>query len=195
MNPILQTSEYVQQKAFQIIEDLKIYEIWSSIGATVNLVGSLKMRLLINHRDIDFHVYTNPFILEDSFSAAGQMAGNGRVQSINYINRLERPDKCIEWHFSYEDSSGDLWQIDIIHILTDSPYAGYFEKVADRICQVLTPKQKETILKIKHSIASEEKVIGIYIYKAVIESGVHDLESFRQWYKNSPKEEILTWIP
>ena len=185
----------MQQKAFQIIEDLKIYEIWSSMGATVNLVGSLKMGLLINHRDIDFHVYTNPFILEDSFSAIGQMAQNKQVQSINYINRLEKPDKCIEWHLSYEDSSGDLWQIDIIHILTESPYAGYFEKVADRIRRVMTPEQKETILTIKQSIAPEEKVMGIHIYKAVIESGIQDLESFRQWHKNSPEEEILTWMP
>ena len=195
MNPILQKSESMQREAHQIIEDLKIYEIWSSAGAAVNLVGSLKMGLLINHRDIDFHVYTNPFILEDSFSAAGQMAGNGRVQSINYINRLEKPDQCIEWHLSYEDSSGNPWQIDIIHILTDSPYAGYFEKVADRIRQILTPEQKETILKIKHAIAPEEKVMGIYIYKAVIESGIHDPESFRQWYKKTPEQEILTWMP
>ena len=116
----------MQQKAFQVVEDLKIYKIWSSIGATVNLVGSLKMGLLVNHRDIDFHVYTNPFILEDSFSVVSQMAGNGRVQSINYINRLEMPDKCIEWHLFYDDSSGDSWQIDIIHILTDSPLRWIF---------------------------------------------------------------------
>ena len=45
-----------QLKAKQVIKDCKIIEAWQSIGAEINLVGSLRMGLLITHRDIEFHL-------------------------------------------------------------------------------------------------------------------------------------------
>ena len=65
MKQIFEIVESMQKKAWEIINETNVIEIWSSIGATINLVGSLKMGLLINHRDIDFHIYTTPFKLSD----------------------------------------------------------------------------------------------------------------------------------
>ncbi len=168
---------------------------WSSIGATINLVGSLKMGLLINNRDIDFHIYTNPFKLSDSFAVISRLAENKRIKTISYTNLLEAEDKCIEWHAFYEDLQGYCWQIDMIHILNDSPYAGHFERVAERVSEVLTQETKEAILRIKQAIPVEEKVMGIQICRAVIEHGIRDLDSFRQWQDQNPDEGIINWIP
>ncbi len=195
MNRIVEVAESMQEKAWRIIKDTKIIEIWSAIGATVNLVGSLKTELLVKNRDVDFHIYTDPFDLTESFRAISQLAGDQRIKKISYTNLLEAEDRCIEWHASYEDTDGDAWQIDMIHILNDSPYAGYFEKVAERIAAVLTPETKEAILTIKNAIPAERKVMSILVYKAVLESGIRDIDSFWQWKDKNPDEGIVTWMP
>ncbi len=195
MKQIHEIAESMQKSAWEIIKDTNIIEIWSSMGATINLVGSLKMGLLINNRDIDFHIYTTPFKLADSFSAISTLAENNHIKTISYGNLLEAEDRCIEWHAFYEGRDGYSWQIDMIHILTDSPYAGHFEKVAERISAVLTPEIRANILRIKHSIPIEKKVMGIQVYRAVIEGGVQDTDSFWQWKEAHPDEGIITWMP
>ena len=67
---VLELAERNQQKARKIIEDTHIVRIWEGIGAKVNLVGSLRTGLLMKHRDIDFHIYTSPLKLADSFQEA-----------------------------------------------------------------------------------------------------------------------------
>ena len=53
---ILDLARRNQQKAWKIIEDTKIIPAWESVGARVNLVGSLNTGLLMKHLDIDFHI-------------------------------------------------------------------------------------------------------------------------------------------
>ncbi|ASQ91107.1 hypothetical protein CHL67_09440 [Prosthecochloris sp. GSB1] len=195
MKDIVTIADKRQKEAWSVIEETDIIKHWHAVGATVNLVGSLKTGLLINNRDIDFHIYTNPFKLADSFSAIAMLAENGRIKSINYLNLLEAEDKCIEWHAIYEDQNGNSWQIDMIHLLNDSPYAGFFENVAERISRVLTPETREAILKIKNEIPNSRKAASIQIYQAVIEHGVRCTEDFRRWEEQNPDEGISKWIP
>ena len=195
MKNVLEKAERMQKRAWDIIEETRIIELWSSIGATINLVGSLKTGLLINNRDVDFHIYKNPFKLADSFSVVSKLAENKRIKTINYSNLLEAEDKCIEWHASYEDRDQCLWQIDMIHILSDSTYDGYFENVAQRISEVLTEETREAILRIKNAIPGDRKVMGIQVYKAVIADGIRDIDSFWQWESQNPGDGIITWVP
>lgn len=195
MKDIFQTAKQLQEKAWSVIEETDVITHWTSIGATINLVGSLKTELMVNNRDIDFHIYTNPFKISDSFLAMSRFAENKRIKTITYANLLESEDKCIEWHALYDDPDGNSWQIDMIHILNGSPYAGYFENVAERISKVLTNETREAILRIKNAIPVDKKVMSIQIYKAVIEDGVRNLEAFWEWKKQNPDEGIIAWVP
>ena len=76
-----------------------------------------------------------------------------------------------------------------------SPYAGYFEKVADRISAVLTPETRQAILTIKNTVPDTLKVMGIQVYKAVIADGIRDTDSFLHWMSRQPDEGIITWMP
>ena len=195
MKEIIEVAESMQQDAWKVIGDSNIIDTWSSIGATVNLVGSLKTGLLINNRDVDFHIYTTPFSLSDSFLAMSKLAENKRIKKISYENLLDSEDQCVEWHAVYEGEDGHVWKIDMIHILNESPYAGYFEKVAERISAVLTPETREAILKIKNGIPSERTVMGIQIYKAVIQDGIRSVDSFWQWKEHNSDDGIIKWMP
>lgn len=184
-----------QQKAWSIIKDTRIIQIWESVGAKVNLVGSLKTGLLMKHRDIDFHIYSSPLNLSDSFRAMAVLAENLSVQKIEYTNLLDTEEECIEWHAWYQDREGELWQIDMIHIREGSRYDGYFEKVAERISAVLTDEMRRAILHLKYETPEDEKIMGIEYYQAVIRDGVRSYSDFEEWRMQHPVTGVVEWMP
>ncbi|MFW5489936.1 MAG: hypothetical protein ACNI3A_16180 [Desulfovibrio sp.] len=195
MQDLLAISEQNQRMAREIIRELAIEKIWQQFGATANLVGSLRTGLFMDRLDIDFHIYSDNFVLADSFAAMARMAENPRILRIQYANLLETDEKCLEWHAWYKDRDDREWQIDLIHILRGSQYDGYFEKVADRIAAVLTPETRRAILTIKHELPADAQVLGIEVYQAVIAYGVRDTKEFMQWKASRPASAIVEWMP
>jgi hypothetical protein len=194
MKDIIELSIDLQNKAWEVIKDAKIIDAWKSIEAEINLVGSLKTGLLIKHLDIDFHIYTSPFILTDSFKAISIIADSPSVKRIKYANLLDT-EKCLEWHAWYEDFEGALWQIDMIHLLHESPFAGKVERVSERISQVLTDETRRAILSIKNAVPDGQSVKGIEVNMAVIRDGVRTYDEFLDWKKGRHGEEIVEWEP
>lgn len=195
MTDVFAVAEEHQSRAWDVVREAGILEAWKSIGAQINLVGSLRTGLLIRHFDIDFHIYTEPLDISDSFRAVATLAQNPRIRRITYANLLDAEDNCLEWHAWYEDPRGDTWQIDMIHIARASRYAGWFEQVADRINAVIDEEQRRAILSIKYAIPEDRKVMGVKIYMAVIRDGVRDYEQFVQWEEAHPQDGIFTWMP
>jgi hypothetical protein len=196
MNEIISISRQNLDKALQIIEELRIREIWQSLGSTCNLVGSVRTGLLMNHLDIDFHTYSDNFSIERSFKAIAMISANPRIKEVIYKNLLEVKDMCLEWHLIYEENPERIWTIDIIHIKNESPYAGMIERVTDKINAVLTEQLKRTILSIKwRSEQCNIRIPGIEIYQAVIDDGIETFMDFEAWRKNRKNDEISLWEP
>lgn len=195
MRDILALSKKNQKRAWEIIQDTNVIGIWESIGATVNLIGSLKLGLMGKHCDIDLHIYTSPFNQADSFKAIAQLAEHPSIKRIEYFNFLEEEDACISWHAWLEDIDGAIWHIDMIHIVQGSRYDGYFEKVAERIATILTDEMRNTIIQLKFETPDNEKIMGVEYYRAVIEGNVQTFDEFMNWRKANPVEGILEWMP
>lgn len=184
-----------QQRAWEIIESTNVIPIWESVGAKVNLVGSLSTGLLMKHRDIDLHIYTSPLNLADSFRAMAKLSKNVAIKKMECINLLHTVEACVEWHAWYQDSENELWQIDMIHIRKGSRYDGYFEKVAERLNAVLTDETRRAILNLKYETPETEKIIGIEYYQAVIQDGVRSYTEFEIWRQAHPVTGIVEWMP
>jgi len=182
-------------RARAIIDELDIYGAWRSIGAETRQVGSLRMGLMMKHRDIDFHIYSSPLSLSDSFTAMARIAENPHIENIECRNSINTKERCIEWHAFYRDKDNDIWQIDMIHIERGSQYDGYFEHVADRISEVLTDKMRSTILRLKYETPDSEKIAGIEYYRAVIEGGVATYDELSEWRHIHPLSGVDNWIP
>ncbi len=195
MNDISHIAVQNQRRAWEIIDKLDIFHVWEAVGAEAHLVGSLKMGLLMKRLDIDFHIYSEPLNLADSFAAIAKLAGNAAIKRIEYANLIDTDEKCIEWHAWYLDKDNELWQIDMIHIVKNSFYDGYFENVAERIESVLTPESRKAILEIKNDTPDSEKIMGIEIYQAVIENKISNYTDFMEWKKKHPLTGINHWIP
>lgn len=195
MEHYLQLAQQNQAKAHEIISTLNIIEAWNSIGSKINLIGSLKIGLLMKHLDIDFHVYTEVVDISQSFYAISLIAQHPGVQSVQYSNLLNEEDECLEWHITYIDDNHAKWQIDIMHIVTGSKYDGYFERVGDGIVRRLTEKSRNTILKLKWETPDDEKIMGVEYYRAVLDGGVKTMKEFQEYRLAHPINGILEWQP
>lgn len=184
-----------QQRAREVIRDTALEQIWRSVGAEPHLVGSLRTGLLMSHRDIDFHIYSSPLRVVDSFAAMARLAENSRIRRIEYSNLLDAQDQCLEWHAWYADRDDQLWQIDMIHLPKGSTYDGYFERVADRIEAVLTEETRHAILRLKYDTPASVKIMGIEYYQAVLRDGVRTYAEFEAWRAANPAEGIIEWMP
>lgn len=155
----------------------------------------MRMGLLVKHRDIDFHIYTETLDIARSFEAMAKLAENPSVKRVGYTNLIRTEECCIEWHAWYADRDGELWQLDMIHILKGSRYDGYFERAAERIIAVLTPEMRETIMRLKFETPDQEKIMGIEYYQAVIRDGIRTYPKFTQWRRQNPANGVIEWLP
>lgn len=192
---ILDIARLNQQKAWKIVENSGIIQAWESIGAEVNLVGSLRTGLLMKHRDIDFHIYSSSLSLSGSFQAMAKLAENPFIRKIECVNLLHTIEECVEWHAWYQEPDDELWQIDMIHIRKGSRYDGYFEKVAERIGLLLTDETRLAILQLKDETPETEKIIGVEYYQAVIRDGIRNYADFQEWRKQHPVTGVVEWMP
>lgn len=195
MDPVLQLAAANRQRAQAIVGKLQIEEIWRSAGAEPRLVGSLRMGLLVRHRDIDYHIYSPQLRLSESFAAMARLAENPRIRRIEFANLLDAPDRCLEWHAWYEDDERQLWQIDMIHMQAGSPWDGWFERMADRITAALTDETRTAILRLKYDTPDERKIPGIAYYMAVLRDGVRTWPQLEEWLAAHPLDGIVEWMP
>lgn len=194
VNEIREMALANQQRAKDVLRQSGIEEIWQRNGCRVNLVGSLRMGLLASHRDIDLHVYSRGITEQSSFAIAAQIAALPEVAEIKCINGLHTEEHCMAWHVLYRYGD-ETWQLDIIHIEEGSEYDGYFERMADRILEVMTPEQRDTILRLKFSTPPDRDFHGVEYYEAVIADGVCGMPDFERWVTAHRQKPPYYWIP
>ena len=194
MNDIELIAQNNFEKALQVIEKSNVRQAWESIGAEVHQVGSMAMGLLMKHRDIDFHIYTGELNVSESFKVIEKLCANPSVTRMEYRNLADTAEACLEFHIWFM-LENEEWQLDMIQILKDSQFDGFFENVAARINAVLTPETRRTILELKYLTPDDEHIMGIEYYQAVIEDNVKTYPEFLQWRSKHPATGIVTWCP
>lgn len=182
-------------EAHRVLDESGIAEAWRAAGCRVNLVGSMRMGLMAAHRDIDLHVYSSGVTEANSFAVAAKIAADPAVTEIKCINGLHTDEHCVAWHFMYKADSGEVWQIDVIHIEEGSRYDGYFELMADRIMAVVSPQQRDMILKLKFESQAECGFHGVEYYEAVIADSVSSVEELKRWVVAHREKPPYYWIP
>ena len=69
--------------------------------------------------------------------------------------------------------------------------------MADRICEIITPLQRDTILRLKYlsSLDNETKINGVEIYEAVMDNGIEDFGELKEWVKKRRMKDSYFWTP
>ena len=193
MTDYLQQSAAAEKQAREIIAASNIINIWEVAGARVNIVGSLKIGVLAKHRDIDFHIYTPELDIDRSFKIMAAICRPPQIKQCTFINLADTEERCFEWHLQWQTAGNPCWQLDLIQIEAGSLYDGYFEKTADKIKQAMTEEMRQTILELKFATPDDMKIGGIEYYKAVIQDGIRDFESFLRWRQKQNFSGIIPW--
>jgi len=191
---ITAVAESAQKRAREVVRRSGIREAWESIGAKVNPVGSLATGLLMKHRDIDFHIYTDTLDMAKRREAIARICADPHVSHLECRDLAATDEACLEWHILY-DLDGESWQIDMIQILKGSRFDGHFEHVAERIRTVLTPETRRAILGLKYLTPEDEHIFGIEYCKAVLADGVRSYGEFSAWRKAHIVTGIDLWCP
>ena len=191
-------AESMMARAREVVRRSGVIEAWERIGATVRPVGSMATGLMMKHRDVDFHIYTDALDPAESFRAVSAICSDPHVSQLEYRNLADTDEACLEWHVLY-DLDGEPWQIDMIQIRKGSRFDGHFERVAERINAVLTPETRDAILRLKYLTPDSEHIPGIAYYHAVITDGVRTWPQFTAWLRerraSAPSPGIDLWCP
>ncbi len=190
-NDWLARSERAQAKAWALVRSSGVIGAWESVGARVSLVGSLATGLMMTHRDIDLHCYTQTLSPKDGLSVMARL----RPRRLTFEDLSSAPDRCLEWHAWLDDAEGDTWQLDMIPLPHDSPWRGFFERRDARIRAVLTPETRLAILALKAALPEAPHVPALEVYMAVLRDGVRTIEAFWDWRAAHPIGGIETWCP
>ena len=191
-------AESILARAREVVRRSGVIEAGEGIGATVRPVGSMATGLMMKHRDVDFHIYTDALDPAESFRAVSAICADPRVSQLEYRNLADTDEACLEWHVLY-DLDGEVWQIDMIQIRKGSRFDGHFERVAERINAVLTPETRDAILRLKYLTPDAEHIPGIAYYHAVFADGVRTWPQFTDWLRehqaSAPAPSIDLWCP
>lgn len=182
-------------RARDILRRSGVAEAWRQAGAEVNIVGSLRMGLMMKHRDIDLHIYSSPLTVEASFAAMARIAACPNIGRIECRNLMSTPERCIEWHAEWTEPDGETWTIDMIHIERGSRYDGYFERMADGVVRAADGPMRRAILRLKWLTPDGEHIMGVEYYRAVIEGGVRTFDELQAWRAAHPADGVVEWIP
>ncbi len=195
---LFELSEKRRQAALRAICTSGVEEAWKSVGATVNLVGSVRSGLILKNLDIDFHIYTDEPMPEKSLAAMALLEKNPAIRNVQFRNLLDTEEECLEWHALYKDPNGLDWQLDMIHIRRGSAFDGVIERVTDAIIARLTSgpaTTREAILRIKHDAPDVVKTPGIEVYYAVLSLGLRTYKEFAAWKQAHQNIDLLRWMP
>lgn len=194
-NEILESAAKNQKAARAVIRSSGIAELWKGIGAEINLVGSLNTGLLMTHRDIDFHIYTEHPIAGDGLNVMKKLSESGRLEKLTFTDGMATEERCLEYHAWYRDDEHELWQFDMIHIEKGSRYDGWAENIAEQIKNVLTPETRLAILRLKYLTPPTENIMGIEYCHAVLEGGVRTYPELLEYRKTRLVSELMDWVP
>ncbi|MDD4068634.1 MAG: phosphoglycerate mutase family protein, partial [Bacteroidales bacterium] len=79
--------------ALEVLDRTGLITAWEKIGATVNIVGSLKSGLMIKNMEMDLHIYTDKVDIGESFSVMQKLAESLSLREINYINLIDTEEE------------------------------------------------------------------------------------------------------
>ncbi len=192
---VLELSEDRRRAALRAVRDSGVVEAWESVGAVVNMVGSVRSGLIMKNLDIDLHIYTGEPMLEKSLAAMERLGQNPAVRDVLFRNMLGTREECLEWHAWYDDAEGAAWQLDMIHIRRGAAFDGVIERTTDAVIANLTPETREAILRIKHDAPDGVKTLGIEACYAVLSLGLHSYEEFAAWKQANPNVDLMGWRP
>lgn len=184
-----QKQSLLKKQADKILEDLHLLEKLNKYG-DVNFAGSYALDLMVK-RDIDIVVsstmnYKHFLELVNTLFSLPNVY-NLHLQDFRKSIYPQRP-QGIYCGISYIIKPDIFWKIDVWFMPKEG---GGAKKLVEWVKERLTDENRKIILKIKNEmldIKLGKEILGMDVYKVVLESGVKDLSGFREYLKKQNRD-------
>lgn len=179
-------------QAEKILNELKLIERWGTVGECF-IVGATAYDLIVTP-DIDIETFSespNPQIIMTELALLTQ---NKNVIELKYRDYTNTDFNGHYFKLIYKDDETE-WNIDMW--LFSSERSGALSRDLVPFMKAhLTEESREAILDIKEALLKlDEKYASIFIYQAVLEFGVRDIDGFLEWAKNHNTNVPFHWQP
>jgi hypothetical protein len=194
MSKVIVRAEARQRIAEDILHELDLVNRWNRFGRC-NLVGAVAYRLVVAP-DIDMEIFCPDPRIEDGFEIIRACALHPKVTKTRFWNALGPPHHGLYWQIRY-DYEGEEWKIDMWS-MADSYSEPCGSHLTEPMIAALTPDSKETILTLKEAVMADDTLDcpSIQIYRAVLDSDVHDIGQLKAWLPKNPMTGVVTdWMP
>lgn len=191
MSDLWQRQIQLQAEADAVVQDLELEGLLASLGEPFR-VGSSAMGLMVR-RDIDITVVCKKL---DADTFSGFAAIGARLMQHAMVSTVRFRNDCGKWNIEpekYPDglylgltasiSEGTVWNLDIwaVDDPARQPDLAHLQSLLPR----LNAENRETILQIKHVLATRPKdaasVSSTLVYEAVMDQKIQTVEQFDAW--------------
>ena len=200
MIDLLEKQKKLQEEAQEVLRELSFEEILGKFGE-VRFAGSFETGLLV-WRDIDCEVWVAEVdrkkiaeFVKEVISATSKNILFRIMDNRDQKNPHHPKGIYLEINYCLDPDSGswkdneEVWKIDCWFVTKDeSRTLDYTESIKEK----LTDEKRKIILEIKNQIWKSPKykkqIYSVDIYYGVLDAGVTDMDSFREYLKSIGKE-------
>ncbi|MFD1851961.1 hypothetical protein [Oceanobacillus bengalensis] len=179
-------------QAEKILNELQLIQKWNTVGDCY-IVGSVAYDLIVTP-DIDIETFCkepNPQII---MSKLALLTLNKNVVELKYRDYTSTDFNGHYFKLIYQFEGID-WNIDM-WLFSNNRSGALSRDLLEFMKDNLTEETRKAILDIKESLLKlNEKYSSIFIYQAVLEFGVRNIDDFLEWTKNHNTTVPFHWQP
>lgn len=188
----LQRARYKKQQAKKIIQELQLIEKWSTVG-DCHLVGAAAYDLIVSP-DIDFETFSDDIHPEHIMLELAPLVANPNVVELKYHDYSKTDFNGHYFKLIYNEQ-GTEWTIDMWLFSTNKEGA-LSRDMVPFMKKYLTNTSREIILDIKEALIEKNlEFSSIFIYQAVLEYGIKNIDEFLLWTTTNNTNIPFHWKP
>lgn len=188
----LQRALHKKQQAKKIIQELQLSEKWSKIG-DCHLVGAAAYDLIVSP-DIDFETFCDEIHPDRIMQELAPLVANPNVMELKYHDYSKTDFNGHYFKLVYKERDTE-WTIDMWLFSTNKEGA-LSRDMVPLMKRLLTNSSRKIILDIKEALIERSlQFPSIFIYQAVLEYGIKNIDDFLLWTTTNNTSIPFHWQP
>lgn len=181
-----------KQQAEQILNELQLVEKWNTVG-DCHIVGATAYDLIVTP-DIDLETFCEVMNPAQIMQELAILVANPNVLELKYHDYTNSDFDGHYFKLIYNEHETE-WTIDM-WLFSNNREGALSRDLVPFMKKHLTSETREIILDIKEAlIEKNEDFSSVFIYQAVLEFGVKNVDEFLAWTKNHNTTVPFHWQP
>ena len=188
----LERAKKRKDTAMHILDELQLIQKWRTVGNCF-LVGATAYDLIVSP-DIDMETFCEEPNPDKIMMELAVLTNNKNVLELKYKNYMETDFKGyyfkIIYLFHKEEWNIDMW------LFSTKRSGALSRELVPFMEKALTETTRKAILEIKEALLALNIIYSsIFIYQAVLDDGISNVDEFLNWTKKHDTKQLIQWKP